>query len=64
MPKLKTHKGTAKRLKRTPSGKLMRRHSFRNHNLHKKSSARKRPYSGVFELKGSAKKKLSSRMGK
>ncbi len=31
MPKMKTHKGTAKRFKRTGSGKLRRGHSGRGH---------------------------------
>lgn len=31
MPKMKTHKGTAKRFKRTGTGKLRRRHSGRGH---------------------------------
>ncbi|EGP9696940.1 50S ribosomal protein L35, partial [Listeria monocytogenes] len=28
MPKMKTHRGSAKRFKRTGSGKLKRRHGF------------------------------------
>ena len=42
MPKLKTHKGTAKRIKVTGSGKLVRERAFGNHILAKKSKARKR----------------------
>ncbi len=42
MPKLKTHKGAAKRFKKTATGKIKRRHSFARHILTKKSSARKR----------------------
>lgn len=42
MPKLKTHKGTAKRIKVTGSGKLMRERAFGNHILAKKSKSRKR----------------------
>lgn len=42
MPKLKTHKGAAKRFKRTGTGKLMRRHSFARHLLTSKSRSRKR----------------------
>lgn len=40
--KKKTHKGAAKRFKRTASGKLLRRHSMRRHILTKKSRNRKR----------------------
>ena len=42
MPKLKTHKGTAKRIKRTSTGKLVRERAFGTHNLAKKSKSRKR----------------------
>lgn len=42
MPKLKTHKGTAKRIKLTSTGKLTRRRAFGNHMLSKKSKSRKR----------------------
>ncbi len=42
MPKMKTHKGTAKRIKITASGKLVRERAFGNHILSKKSAARKR----------------------
>jgi large subunit ribosomal protein L35 len=42
MPKMKTDKGAAKRIKVTGSGKLRRRHAFLNHILEKKSPDRKR----------------------
>jgi large subunit ribosomal protein L35 len=42
MPKLKTHKGAAKRFKKTGSGKIMRRKSHARHILTSKSPARKR----------------------
>lgn len=42
MPKLKTHKGTEKRIKVTGSGKLTRGRAFGNHMLSKKSKSRKR----------------------
>jgi large subunit ribosomal protein L35 len=42
MPKLKTNKSAAKRLKRTGSGKLMRNRMGRRHILTGKSSKRKR----------------------
>ena len=37
MPKLKTHKGTAKRVKITTTGKIVRERAFGNHILAKKS---------------------------
>ncbi len=42
MPKLKTHKGTAKRVRITPTGKIIRERAFGNHILSKKSRRRKR----------------------
>jgi large subunit ribosomal protein L35 len=42
MPKMKTDKGAAKRVKVTGTGRLRRRHAFLNHILEKKSSKRKR----------------------
>ncbi len=39
---MKSHRGAAKRFKRTGSGKIIRRHSFGRHILTKKSSRRKR----------------------
>ena len=41
MPKMKTHKGAAKRFKKTASGKLKRWHAFHSHILTKKSAKRK-----------------------
>ena len=42
MPKMKTHKATAKRLKVTGSGKIMHKPAGASHLLSKKSSRRKR----------------------
>jgi large subunit ribosomal protein L35 len=42
MPKLKTHKGAAKRFKKTGTGKIKRQHAFARHILTSKSRARKR----------------------
>jgi large subunit ribosomal protein L35 len=42
MPKLKTHKGAAKRFRSTASGKFKRGHSHARHILTKKTTKRKR----------------------
>jgi large subunit ribosomal protein L35 len=42
MPKLKTHKGAAKRFKKTGTGKIIRHHAFARHILTSKSPKRKR----------------------
>ena len=44
MPKMKTHKGTAKRFRVTGSGKIMRSKAFKSHILEKKSPKRKRGF--------------------
>jgi large subunit ribosomal protein L35 len=42
MPKMKTDKGAAKRIKVTGSGRLRRGQAFRGHNFETKSSVRMR----------------------
>ncbi|HLN17593.1 MAG TPA: 50S ribosomal protein L35 [Acidimicrobiales bacterium] len=42
MPKMKTDRGAAKRVKVTGSGRLRRRKAFRSHMLEKKTSVRTR----------------------
>jgi len=42
MPKMKTHRGAAKRFKLTATGKIKRFHAFKSHILAKKSAKRKR----------------------
>lgn len=42
MPKMKTHRGAAKRFKKTGTGKIVRSHAFTSHILEKKSMKRKR----------------------
>ena len=44
MPKMKSHKGTAKRYGRTGSGKIIRVKAWRGHHLEIKSSRRTRRY--------------------
>ena len=42
MSKMKTHRGAAKRFKRTGTGKFKRGHAYASHLLEHKSSKRKR----------------------
>ena len=42
MPKMKTHRGAAKRFKKTKNGKIKFRRAFRNHILTHKTTKRKR----------------------
>jgi large subunit ribosomal protein L35 len=42
MPKMKTHRGAAKRFKRTGTGKIKRVKAYKGHLLDSKTSKRKR----------------------
>lgn len=42
MPKIRTHKGAAKRFKRTRTGKIRRRRAYGGHFFIRKSSRQKR----------------------
>ncbi|HEY3174675.1 MAG TPA: 50S ribosomal protein L35 [Candidatus Polarisedimenticolia bacterium] len=42
MPKLKTHRGAAKRFRKTAGGKIKRAKAFKSHILTKKTTKRKR----------------------
>lgn len=42
MPKMKTHRGAAKRFKKTKGGKIKRSRAYASHMLEKKSPRRKR----------------------
>jgi len=58
MPKLKTHKGLAKRIKITKKGKFQKRRAYSSHLREKKSSKRKRRYARLEILNKSDKKKI------
>jgi large subunit ribosomal protein L35 len=47
MPKLKTHRGAAKRFKKTATGKFMRAKAFKRHLLSSKTTRQKRHLSGT-----------------
>ena len=53
MPKMKTHRGAAKRFRRTGTGKLRRRRANKNHILEKKSPKRKRQLRRLTEVSSS-----------
>ena len=64
MPKMKTHKGTAKRFRRTANGKIMRAKAFKSHILSKKTTKRKRGFRQEAELDKTNRKTVSTRLGK
>ena len=63
MPKMKTDKGAAKRIKVTGSGKLRRRQAFLNHILEKKSSKRKRKLGRVADVSPGDAKQIKRLLG-
>ncbi|MDO4759598.1 MAG: 50S ribosomal protein L35 [Candidatus Saccharibacteria bacterium] len=63
MPKLKTHKGTAKRIKISATGKLIRERAFGNHILAKKSKSRKRNIKTAAAIEGKIAKNLKTALG-
>ena len=62
-PKLKTHRGAAKRFKKTGTGKLLRQKANLNHILGKKPAKRKRRLTGEFELSAADRPRISRLLG-
>lgn len=63
MPKLKTHKGTAKRVKLTGSGKITRQRASGGHLLAKKSKSRKRAINSTGVVTGKIAKNIKQALG-
>lgn len=63
MPKLKTHKGTAKRVKLSAGGKILRQRASGGHLLAKKSKSRKRAINTTGEVTGSMAKNIKRSLG-
>ena len=63
MPKQKTHKGTAKRVRVTGSGKLVREHTNNQHKFEVKSSSRKRRVSGIGVLSPADTRRMKKLLG-
>ncbi len=63
MPKLKTHKGTQKRIAVTKTGKVMRRRASGGHFLEKKSASRKRKFAGTEAIGGKQARNLKRKLG-
>ncbi len=64
MPKLKTHKGAAKRFKITGSGRILRVKAFTSHILTKKNANRKRRLGQEKEVTGGDLKKIKRLLGR
>lgn len=63
MPKMKTHRGTAKRFRVTGSGKVMRSKAFKSHILTKKSQKRKRNFRHETEVAASDARVIKRNLG-
>lgn len=63
MPKMKTHRGTAKRFRVTGSGKIMRAKAYKSHILTKKSAKRKRNFRHEAEISGADAKVVAKNLG-
>ncbi len=63
MPKMKTHKGTAKRFRKTGTGKLMRAKAFKSHILTKKSPKRIRGFRQETVVSSADAKNVAARLG-
>jgi large subunit ribosomal protein L35 len=63
MPKMKTHRGAAKRFKLTGTGKLVRRKANMNHMLEHKASKRKRRLNREAEVTGGDKARIERLLG-
>lgn len=64
MPKNKTHKGTAKRVRTTGSGKLMRQQAGLRHRLEVKSSKETRDLSGIVPIAKADVKRVKKLLGR
>jgi large subunit ribosomal protein L35 len=58
MPKMKSHKGAAKRFGKTGGGKVVRVKAWRGHHLDIKSSRRTRRYAGKAVLDDTSKEQV------
>jgi large subunit ribosomal protein L35 len=54
MPKMKTHRGAAKRFRVTRNGKVLHRRGTGNHFLRKKSGSRRRRVEGMSQVTAEA----------
>lgn len=62
MPKMKSHSGLKKRVKRTASGKLKRGHAYTSHLAHNKTHKQKKHLSKSGLISPSDYKRIKSRL--
>ncbi|MBV8540588.1 MAG: 50S ribosomal protein L35 [Pseudonocardiales bacterium] len=64
MPKNKTHRGTAKRVRLSATGRLLRQRAGKRHLLEKKPSRVTRRLDGVVEVAPQDKKRVRKLLGR
>lgn len=62
MPKMKTHSGTQKRVKKTATGKLKVSHAHRGHLLSAKSKSAKRHHKNAMLVSPSDSKRIKQQI--
>ena len=62
MPKMKTHRASAKRFRVTRRGKVLHRKATGNHMLTKKSGSRRRRIEGMAEVAATGEQKKIKRL--
>jgi large subunit ribosomal protein L35 len=63
MPKMKTHRASAKRFRLTGTGKIMRAKAYKSHILEKKSQKRKRNFRHETEVAAADYKVIARNLG-
>jgi large subunit ribosomal protein L35 len=63
VPKMKSHRGAARRFRVTKTGKLVRRHTRLNHMLEKKSPGRKRRLGREVEVAAGDRRSVRRMLG-
>jgi large subunit ribosomal protein L35 len=64
MPKMKTHRGAAKRFTVTGTGKIRRRKAFRDHLLEHKPTKRTRRLGRLAEVTGGDARRVKKMLGR
>jgi len=64
VPKQKTNKATKKRFKITGTGRVLRRHAMKSHNLEKKSQKRKRAFRRNHPVDGADAREVKRLLGR
>jgi large subunit ribosomal protein L35 len=64
VPKQKTHSSAKKKFKVSGTGKVLRRHAMKSHNLEKKSAKRRRGFRDDYAVDGSDEREVKRLLGR